>query len=87
MIEFLSDLIHEIGNEVHVTKDDLIAGSGGIFTGGIWGFTQNEVAGIMTILIGSVIILHKFILIFCVLHKHLLETRQLKKTESNAVSK
>jgi len=80
--ELASGLLEEIKEAIHVTKDDGIAIAGGSTTGGIWGYTQNEIAGLMTIIIGGAIVLHKLVLICITVHRHFVEVKKIQKEDS-----
>ncbi len=75
----IPQITKEVAQEIHVTKDDLVATAAGGVTGTIYGFTQNDIAAIMTILIGGSVILHKLSLIFIALHKHFTQIKYMKE--------
>jgi len=77
--ELATGLLVEIKEAIHLTKDDAIAASGASITGGVWGLTQNEIAGYMTIAIGGAVLIHKLVLICIAVHRHFVEVKILKK--------
>ena len=61
--EILKETLKESKNELLLAKGDKIAFAALSGTSGVWGFTQNELAGYATIAIGVSIIAHKVVLI------------------------
>lgn len=73
------EIVNGTFKEIMLNKSDLPAAAGGTVTGTIWGLTQNEIAGIMTILIGCSIILHKLVLVWIAIREHKINIRQKTK--------